>query len=148
MAVNAFFASSYINKNSNNIIRLIIVVFSLIFNVVALIALIKHRFNSDIKAYELKCYQTEIKNELRFLKIKDIRSMKVITEDILKEKENYPCVDFDVFPRGIVLRKKIKAYHSFKWMLILIILFLISMTGFQLAISARALLTLTQSPPC
>jgi len=132
IAVNAFLASSYINENSNNTIRLVIVTFSLVFNVVALIALVKHRFHSDVKAYELECFQTEIENELRCLKMKDIRRMKVITDDILKEKENYPTIDFDSPLRAVVLRMHISAYHSFKWMLILIICFLICLAVFQL----------------
>ena len=130
MAVNAFLASSYINENSNELIRLIIVVFSLIFNVVALIALIKHRLHAEAKTSDLEYIQDEIEKELKNLEIENIRRMRVRTDKILKHKESYNFSKFYCPLSECVL--DIKAYNVFKWMLILIICFLLFLTGYQL----------------
>ena len=87
MAINSFLAIVYLGYAKDVPTRLLVLLAAFGVTLVSLVVLTKHRFMELARSDDLRWLQGELQKE-----VKDIREIKLKTEDIIKDTVNYPSV--------------------------------------------------------
>jgi len=115
MAINTFLGIMYLGYAETFEAKIVVLLASFSFTFVATIALQKHRFFEVAKSEEFRWIQSELLKEL-----KNVRELKLRTEEIYNDLENYPTV-----PRNWMTRRR--AYPCLLLLMCVNLLFMLAL---------------------